>query len=1432
MSVHSWVRKLFARPITCPIRRAPHRFRPAAEVLEDRTVPSQLLGTNLLDDGSGGPVLMGSHASTLHPFPDPQAAALQQAASANGAPYSIPYNGGSLLTHVQVEGMYYNDPITLGLQSKLDGFFADFVHSSWLTQVLANYSVGNQTIGTGSFLGDDDTGLPVPQGGALTDAAIQNQLSIEVANGRLVAPSASTDYAVFLPPLPPGSSPRPGAIAYHGEFFDARSGKVITYMVLWGNPNDLRFNEFQSLTDVTSHELYESITDPGAGLRTPAHPQGDWAWTSVAGEIGDAAQSGVVTYDGYLMQEVWGRSPTDPPNLALGPVVAPTDTDFAVTRIYDPKEGSNNGVLATFTDRDGASELPSQFLVEVAWGDNTSSRSDDGTGDVTVTSNGDGTFNIVGRHSYLAEAGQTLGHNPPLDIKGASVFVSSGDELTKTAQPITLQEVATPLTNLSPHSFLFAPGQALTNQVVATFTDPGGTAGADPNPSEYRASINWGDGTPIDTNVTIWANGNGHYSVVGNSHLYTSAGNGPYQVSVTIADDDSIGEVEGQAIASAATTFTVTSLLDDGSVGSLRWAIGQANQAMGFATINFAPSLFSTPQTIHLSGAPLELSNTSATETITGPTVGVTVSGDGKSGVFLVDAGVNASLSGLAITGGKTAGSGGGLADEGGIIALTNCTLSGSSAGLTGGGLYDYLGLVMLSKCTISGNSAGYGSAVFNYGEAILTDCTVTGNSATASAGGLENFGSATLTNCAISGNSAGISGGGLENYGAATLTNCTVTGNSATVSAGGGLDNFGTATLTNCTVSGNSAGFGGGGLESRTTATTTLTNCTVTSNSAAYGGGLRSVYGTIEMNDCTVSGNSAGIGGGGLSSRYGAITLTTCTVTGNSGYYGGGLLTSGPTALTNCTVSGNSAVVGGGLLPELDIALTNCTVSGNSAVVGGGVFNNYGDAALTDCTVCDNSAVIGGGLFSTGYFFIKVALTNCTLSGNSASLNGGGVYINQSTATLTNCTVSGNTAANAGAGLYGTAFAVPFTLSDTIVAGNANATLAASDISGSAAGTNNLIGPGGSGGLVNGANGNLVGVANILLAPLGNYGGPTQTMPLLPGSPAIDAGTSTGAPAFDERGSSRVGAVDIGAFESQGFTIAITSGSDQSTNISTAFSAPLVVTVTAHNPSEPVAGGLVTFTPPASGASATIGGSPATISATGTASVTATADGVAGHYTVSATARGITTPASISLSNRPTIIVPAAQTADQNVDQTISGISIGDAPGDILTVTLSVSHGTLTLGTTAGLTTVARNGSGALTLTGTTTNLNAALATLVYRGSHNFSGGDTLSLTATDGGVSSTPASVAITVESIAQQAASLQSQVSTLQSAGVLNHGQANSLSVKLNLEGDDGDIGRVQAFLDEVAAYLNAGILTQAQADALQYWGNILLLSVTRR
>jgi hypothetical protein len=181
-------------------------------------------------------------------------------------------------------------------------------------------------------------------------------------------------------------------------------------------------------------------------------------------------------------------------------------------------------------------------------------------------------------------------------------------------------------------------------------------------------------------------------------------------------------------------------------------------------------------------------------------------------------------------------------------------------------------------------------------------------------------------------------------------------------------------------------------------------------------------------------------------------------------------------------------------------------------------------------------------------------------------------------------------------------------------------------------------------------------------------------------------------------------------------------------------------------------------------------------------------------------------------------------------VDQAITGLSTGDPEGDSLTVSLAVGHGTLTLGTTAGLT-VTGNGSGAVTLSGNIPDLNAALAGLTYRGALNSSGGDTLSLTASDGSLS-TSGGVAITVKSAAQQAADLQAQVTALRNAGVLNGGQTNALLVKLHLNGTAGDSDKVQSFLAQVQDFLGAGILTQTQADALLGPGHLLLLGVTRR
>jgi VCBS repeat-containing protein len=195
-----------------------------------------------------------------------------------------------------------------------------------------------------------------------------------------------------------------------------------------------------------------------------------------------------------------------------------------------------------------------------------------------------------------------------------------------------------------------------------------------------------------------------------------------------------------------------------------------------------------------------------------------------------------------------------------------------------------------------------------------------------------------------------------------------------------------------------------------------------------------------------------------------------------------------------------------------------------------------------------------------------------------------------------------------------------------------------------------------------------------------------------------------------------------------------------------------------------------------------------------------------------------------------PTVAVPGAQTAYEDVDKAISGITVGDPGGGSLTVTLAVSHGKLTLGTTTGLS-VSGNGSGAVTLSGSIADLNAALSSLLYRGGLNYSGTDTLSITASDGSLSSN-GSVALTVKSAAVQADDLKAQVTALRHAGVLSPLQALGLTVWLDLKGNALDGVRVQGFLVTVKWYRQLGLLTSAQADALLGPGTTLLLSVTRR
>ena len=136
-------------------------------------------------------------------------------------------------------------------------------------------------------------------------------------------------------------------------------------------------------------------------------------------------------------------------------------------------------------------------------------------------------------------------------------------------------------------------------------------------------------------------------------------------------------------------------------------------------------------------------------------------------------------------------------------------------------------------------------------------------------------------------------------------------------------------------------------------------------------------------------------------------------------------------------------------------------------------------------------------------------------------------------------------------------------------------------------------------------------------MGALGNYGGDTLTIPLLPGSPALNAGDTATCETTDQRGLPRVGMCDLGAFESQGFTLTLTGGDNQSTLIGTSFAHHSASTWRRSSSSEPISGGVVNLITPSSGAS--LSGT-LTIDAAGVVSAPIVANDQAGSYGVTAT--------------------------------------------------------------------------------------------------------------------------------------------------------------------------------------------------------------------
>jgi hypothetical protein len=330
-----------------------------------------------------------------------------------------------------------------------------------------------------------------------------------------------------------------------------------------------------------------------------------------------------------------------------------------------------------------------------------------------------------------------------------------------------------------------------------------------------------------------------------------------------------------------------------------------------------------------------------------------------------------------------------------------------------------------------------------------------------------------------------------------------------------------------------------------------TIANGTYRSAATPKGGCIYSAGG-IELENAIVSGCTLeGLDGsqsalGGAIYARGDLVLAESTVESSkahgtvpgSGGFGGGVYVAGDLTALGSAISGNAAYgapinnsAGGGVFVAGTTSLTGTTVAYNGAFGAGGVYT-LGDVTIESSTISSNTASSAAGMraaYSDGSPFVTIV--NSTIAANHSFGSVGGLNLLVA-AKIANSTIALNDANN---GLAGLLMSGPtLELESTIIAGNTRAGDTPDDFAGfgspAITGQDNLVvastDPMPPGTIM----------SDPVLGDLGDYGGPTATIALLEGSPAINAGNNLAALAHDQRGFVRVSGAraDIGAFEVQ----------------------------------------------------------------------------------------------------------------------------------------------------------------------------------------------------------------------------------------------------------------------------------------------------------
>lgn len=241
-------------------------------------------------------------------------------------------------------------------------------------------------------------------------------------------------------------------------------------------------------------------------------------------------------------------------------------------------------------------------------------------------------------------------------------------------------------------------------------------------------------------------------------------------------------------------------------------------------------------------------------------------------------------------------------------------------------------------------------------------------------------------------------------------------------------------------------ATYNGDVIEVYKTGSLTMMNGTLTggynNRTDEYSPGCIYNNGTVTLTDVTITG-CKGDDGGAIRNQEGAVlAITGGAITGceSLNHGGGAIVNYGTANISNCSLNGNTASTrGGAIWSNGTLTMSGCTIDGNEALdsggSGGGLHIENGTATLTDVTISRNTSKDAGGIYiKAGATLNLGGTTGSTISGNTSSEHGGGGITNHGTLSLTGTvSITGNTCHTNGGGIWNNATGATLNMQGTL---------------------------------------------------------------------------------------------------------------------------------------------------------------------------------------------------------------------------------------------------------------------------------------------------------------------------------------------------------------------------------------------------------------